>query len=74
MVGVERHTADNASFITVDSEVSLANFRGGNVRWMSPELLGGFDDQPTKRSDCYAIGMVVYEVFVDALVPAFTKI
>jgi len=34
---------------------------------MSPELLdperfGASDDRPTKQSDCYAFGMVVYEV------------
>lgn len=39
----------------------------GTVRWMSPELLypdhfGLEDSQPTKESDCYALGMVVYEV------------
>jgi serine/threonine protein kinase len=27
---------------------------------MSPELLGG--SPPTKQSDCYALGMVIYEV------------
>jgi serine/threonine protein kinase len=40
---------------------------GGTVRWMSPELLDpdqfGFEDsRPTKESDCYALGMVIYEV------------
>ena len=40
---------------------------GGTPRWMSPELLdperfGASDDRPTKKSDCYALGMVVYEV------------
>lgn len=40
---------------------------GGTTRWMSPELLdperfGASDDRPTKKSDCYALGMVVYEV------------
>ena len=34
---------------------------------MSPELLdpdrfGNGDRRPTKRSDCYALGMVIYEV------------
>ena len=79
MAGVENHTADDASFITVDSEVSLTFINGGTFRWMSPELLdpdrfGISDGRPTKRSDCYALGMVVYEVFVDALVPTFTKV
>ena len=39
----------------------------GTTRWMSPELLdpdqfesGG--GRPTKESDCYALGMVIYEV------------
>ena len=41
---------------------------------MSPELLdperfGACDDRPTKKSDCYALGMVVYEVCLGAIVP-----
>ena len=40
---------------------------GGSVRWMSPELIdpeqfGLEDSRPTKESDCYAFGMVIYEV------------
>ena len=35
---------------------------GGTVRWMSPELLFGQDTPPTRESDCYALGMVIYEV------------
>ena len=40
--------------------------QGGTVRWMSPELLspqrfGLKNSRPTKPSDCYALGMVVYE-------------
>ena len=40
---------------------------GGTIRWMAPELLDpekyGFrDGRPTRHSDCYALGMVVYEV------------
>jgi len=40
---------------------------GGTIRWMSPELLHpegfGFEKcRPTKESDYYALGMVVYEV------------
>ena len=39
----------------------------GTTRWMSPELLhpdqyGLKDSRPTKESDCYALGMVIYEV------------
>ena len=41
--------------------------KGGTTRWMSPELLdpgqlGLKDSQPTRESDCYALGMVIYEV------------
>jgi len=39
---------------------------GGTLRWMSPELLDptyfGSKGRPTCESDCYALGMVVYEV------------
>ena len=39
----------------------------GTARWMSPELLDpvrfGFENsQPTKESDCYALGIVIFEV------------
>ena len=41
--------------------------KGGTVRGMSPELLdptrfGLQEGRPTKASDCYALGMVIYEV------------
>ena len=40
---------------------------GGTIRWMSPELFypdrfGLKGTRPTKQSDCYALGMVIYEV------------
>ena len=40
---------------------------GGEIRWMSPELLdperfGLKESCPTKESDCYMLGMVIYEV------------
>lgn len=39
---------------------------GGTYRWMSPELLDprGFcsKGRPTRESDCYALGMTIYEV------------
>ena len=40
---------------------------GGTIQWMSPELLdpdsfGLKKSRPTKESDCYALGMVIYEV------------
>ena len=46
---------------------------------MSPELLdperfGASDDRPTKQSDCYAFGMVVYEVRTDVIVPVHGEV
>lgn len=40
---------------------------GGTIQWMSPELIDpesfGLEKvRPTKESDCYALGMVIYEV------------
>jgi len=40
--------------------------QGGTVRWMSPERIvpqefGLKDGHPTESSDCYSLGMVVYE-------------
>jgi serine/threonine protein kinase len=40
---------------------------GGTIKWMSPELLdpekfGLKKSRPTKESDSYALGMVIYEV------------
>ena len=40
--------------------------QGGTARWMSPELIdpqrfGIENNRPTKCSDCYALGMVIYE-------------
>ena len=51
------------TYFTASSSAST----GGTVRWMSPELLEpeqfGLDHGcPTRESDCYALGMVIYEV------------
>lgn len=39
---------------------------GNRIPWMGPELLSlggsGLDINPTRKSDCYALGMVIYEV------------
>ena len=45
---------------------SSSHTQGGTVRWMSPERIAperfGFkNSRPTVASDCYALGMVVYE-------------
>ena len=58
------------SLLTVVSDQSTItppDVAGGAVRWMSPELFdpkkfGLKECRPTKASDCYALGMVVYEV------------
>jgi len=38
----------------------------GTVRWMGPELLDpdsfGSDGLPSRESDCYSLGMAIYEV------------
>ena len=58
----------NVDSASVASTTSLmSSTAGGTRRWMSPELLyperfGAEDSQPTTQSDCYALGMVVYEV------------
>ena len=71
----ESHRARLADFglLTIISEstslsVSSSSFtQGGTYRWMSPELFlpetfGLKHSRPTVFSDCYALGMVVYEV------------
>jgi serine/threonine protein kinase len=51
-----------------DQQTFLSScMEGGTIKWMSPELLdpekfGLKKSRPTKESDCYALGMVVYEV------------
>lgn len=53
--------SDPANGFTSDSYA-----HGGTARWMSPERIDpgrfGFEDgRPTISSDCYALGMVIYE-------------
>ena len=58
------------------STTSLPSFTsGGSLPWMSPELLdpSRLDDpnpRPTKESDCFALGMVIYEVRVSKRHPS----
>jgi serine/threonine protein kinase len=56
---------------------SSSAFTGGTMRWMSPELFhpeqfGSDNGRPTKESDCYALGMVIYEVLTGQ--PPFTPL
>ena len=63
MAKVESWTGSKAA-----STISLPSFTaGGSLQWMSPELLDPSrledrDPRPTKESDCFALGMVIYEV------------
>ena len=55
-------TPDQMGFVLPSPEPE-----GGAIQWMSPELLdpGKFglkDSCSTRESDCYALGMVIYEV------------
>ena len=58
------------SLLTVisDQDTLLSTcIEGGTIPWMSPELLdpesfGFVGSRLTKESDCYALGMVIYEV------------
>ena len=61
-------TARLADFglLTIISEPTSSYAHGGTARWMSPELIDpeqfGLEKyRPTTASDCYALGMVVYE-------------
>jgi serine/threonine protein kinase len=56
--------------LTIASDQSIfisSCIEGGTTPWMSPELFdpdkfGLKESRPTKESDCYALGMVIYEV------------
>ena len=57
----------SVNFASDHLTLQLSYAAAGTVRWMSPELLdpqryGISEARPTKESDCYALGMVVYEI------------
>jgi len=71
ITGVTTHATAGASQASLISQDSLMSFTGGGTRrWMSPELLDperfgmpeSEGNRPTRQSDCYALGMVIYEV------------
>ena len=75
VTGVAKYAAAGDSRVSLISNYSLMSFTaGGTYRWMSPELLDperfgmpqSEDNRPTEQSDCYALGMVIYEVCVHA--------
>jgi len=55
------------TIVTDQSAIISSCPEGGTIPWMSPELLdpesfGMKKSYSTKESDCYALGMVIYEV------------
>ena len=60
--------ADFGLLTIISDTTSLgSSIHGGTFRWMSPELFypenfGLKDSRRTKHSDCYALGMVIWEV------------
>jgi serine/threonine protein kinase len=71
VTGIATHAAAGNSRASLFSNDTLMSFTpGGTRRWMSPELLDpemfgipeSEGDRPTRQSDCYALGMVIYEV------------
>ena len=71
ITGVTTNNAARISRTSLISNDTLMSFTGGGTRrWMSPELLHperfgmpeSEDNRPTRQSDCYALGMVIYEV------------
>ena len=70
MINCDGHAclADFGLFTVASDQSSVLSswVVGGTVQWMSPELspekFGLERGRPTKESDCYALGMVVYEV------------
>ena len=51
--------------ISEEQTASTTAAKSGNARWMSPEVLLPADlkeGRPTPASDCYSLGMVIYEI------------
>lgn len=66
--GCARLTGLNlVTIVSEQSNVATTLQSGDKIPWMSPELLESvksnpIESLPTKKSDCYSLGMVVYEV------------
>ncbi|KAF9646470.1 kinase-like protein [Thelephora ganbajun] len=57
---------DLVTLIPGQSGLTSSHIAGGTYRWMSPELIdperfGLKESRSTRESDCYALGMVIYE-------------
>jgi len=65
-----RVPAAESLFSLLSGDTVMSFTPGGTARWMSPEILDPVrfgipepeGDRPTRESDCYALGMVIYEV------------
>jgi len=74
ITGIVTHPPGSARASLVSNDTLMSFTDGGTRRWMSPELLDperfgmpeSENNRPTKQSDCYALGMVIYEVSVHA--------
>jgi len=75
ITGIATRATAGASQASLISNDTLMSFTGGGTRrWMSPELLyperfglpESEGNRPTRQSDCYALGMVIYEVGIIA--------
>ena len=65
--GCARLTGLNLVTIVSERSNTAATLSGDKIPWMSPELLesvmsNSIESRPTKKSDCYSLGMVIYEV------------
>ena len=69
---VTRATAGDSKVSLISNDTLMSFTAGGTCRWMSPELLDperfgmpeSEDNRPSRQSDCYALGMVIYEASV----------
>lgn len=70
ITGVRVHAAAATSLSSLLSNDTVMSFTpGGTAQWISPELIdperfgisGSEGYRPTRQSDCYALGMVIYE-------------
>ena len=74
ITGVATHGAGGPRSSLISNDTLMSFTGGGTRRWMSPELLyperfgmpESENNRPTRQSDCYALGMVIYEVGVRA--------
>ena len=61
MVGADTHLDPSDQNLSDVNQGMIIVFLEERVWWTSPELLD-WNYRPTKESDVYALGMVIYEV------------